>query len=238
MSKLKDLALGGLAAIACLTMAAVQPATAHPHVFVKVKTQLIAKDGVLVGLRHTWMFDHTWLENQLLEHDKDGDGKLSRAELAPLEAESKATLEMFRSFTVVRVGGSLIRVTNPRDVVVEYHGPVLGLTFTVTLAKPVTLAGSDVLLEAYDATYFSSFTFDGPEAVAFAGEAPVGCTIKVDVPASSQQMNAYRMIKKQMGSEWVDKGGVPKSVSIACAKTSPVATGVEPMAIHQPVSTR
>ncbi len=212
-------------------------AAAHPHVFTKVRTQLIAKDGALVGLRHTWIFDQVWLENQLLEHDKDNDGKLTREELAPLEAESRQTLEMFRSFTVVRTGGSFVRVVNPRDVVVEYHGAVLGMSFTATLAKPVPLSGGELLLETYDATYFSSFALDGADAVRFAEPAPAGCTIQAGVPASPQQMNAYRMIKRQMGPEWNDAGGIPKSTSIACPKPRPDASG-EPMAIHQPASMR
>jgi len=224
------------AAAAALGMSAgeVHRAEAHPHVFTRVSTQLIAKDGALVGLRHTWIFGQSWLENQLLEHDKDNDGKLTREELAPLEMESRQTLEMFRSFTLVRAGGNIIRVVNPRDVVIDYHGEVLGMSFTVTLGKPITLSGSELLLETYDATYFSSFALDGPDAVRFADPAPTGCTIQVGVPASLQQMNAYRMIKKQMGPEWNDAGGIPQSTSISCPKNS----GGEPMAIHQPVSTR
>ncbi len=211
-------ALVASAAALGLMAAAAQRTAAHPHVFVKVRTELVAKDGALVGLRHTWIFDQIWLENQLLEHDKDNDGKLTREELAPLETESRQTLELFRSFTLLRAGGNMVRVANPRDVVVEYHGAVLGMSFTVSLAKPVPLLGSELLLETYDATYFSSFMLDGAEAVRFAEPAPPGCTIQVGVPASPQQMNAYRMIKKQMGAEWVDTGGTPTSTSIKCAR--------------------
>jgi len=125
--------VAGVVALA-MTVDAAHEADAHPHVFTKVRTQLIAKDGALVGLRHTWIFDQIWLENQLLEHDKDNDGKLTREELAPLEAESRQTLEMFRSFTVLRAGGTIVRVTNPRDVVIEYHGAVLGMSFSTTLS--------------------------------------------------------------------------------------------------------
>lgn len=238
MSTDQKRAMAAAAAVLALIAGEVHEAAAHPHVFTKVRTQLIAKDGALVGLRHTWIFDQVWLENQLLEHDKDNDGKLTREELAPLEAESRQTLEMFRSFTLLRAGGNIVRVVNPRDVVVEYHGAVLGMSFTATLAKPVPLAaGSEVLLETYDATYFSSFTLDGPDAVRFADPAPAGCTIQAGVPASPQQMNAHRMIKRQMGPEWNDAGGIPKSTLIACPKPRPDASG-EPMAIHQPVSTR
>ena len=218
-------------------LAVAMPANAHPHVFAKVKTYLIAVDGNLVALRHTWVFDQAWLDSQLLEHDKDGDGKLTPAELAPLLAESKSTLEMFKSFTVVRAGGAMIRVTNPRDLSIDYFGPVLGLSFTATLAKPAPLFGGEVLLEVYDATWFSSFEFDGVDAVAFAGEAPAGCTIKADAPASPQQLAAYRMVKKQIGPEFMQPNA-PKSAAVVCGKSSGTIGANDPVSLHPPVSAR
>ena len=199
-----------------------RPAAAHPHVFVKVKTQLIVKDGALIGVRHAWLFDETWLGNQLLEHDADGDGRLSPEELVGLTTQSKATLEMFRSFTVVRAGGAMIRATNPRDLAYAYHGALLGLVFTASLAKPVPLAGSEVLLEVYDATWFSSFAFDGAEAVTFDDDGPAGCAINADAPASPQQLNALRMIQRQMGPEFT-KPVAPRSAAVSCS--SPARLG-------------
>ena len=66
----------------------------------------------------------------------------------------------------------MTRGVNPRDLVLDYHGDLLGLTFTVSLVKPVALAGSEALIEVYDATYFTAFTFEGSDALVFAGEAP------------------------------------------------------------------
>lgn len=227
----------GLLFLTLLALALPHPAWAHPHVFAKVQTELLTKDGTLVGLRHTWVFDAAWRDNQLLEHDKDNDGKLTRAELAPLEAESKATLAMFRSFTLVRIGGNVVRVVNPRDLAVDYHGEVLGLTFTVSLAKPVPLAGSNMLLEVYDATFFSAYAFEGPDAVRFATPPAVPCTIDTAAPASSQQLAARRMIQKQMGPEFVDTGP-PKSVAISCTMPGFATGTADAVGLHAPVSTR
>jgi len=208
--------LAVISAAGILGLMSATAALAHPHVFVKVKSKLLAKDGALVGLQHTWILDEQWLQSQLEEYDKDRDGRLTREELAPLEAESKATLEMFRSFTMVRSGGTPIRAVDPRDVVVDYQGDVLGLSFTVTLAKPVPLVGRETLLEVYDATFFSGFTFASPDAVTFAGEAPQGCSVTVGVAPSKQQLSAYRMVKQQIGPEFVDPGP-PKSAAINCS---------------------
>ncbi len=228
----------GLLAWTLLVWPLAQIASAHPHVFAEVRTELLTKDGALVGLRHTWIFDAAWRDNQLLEHDKDNDGKLTREELAPLEAESKATLAMFRSFTLVRAGGNVFRVVSPRDVTVDYHGEVLGLTFTVSLAKPLPLSGSNLLLEVYDATFFSGYTFAGADAVRFAmPPAPPPCTIDASAPASPQQLAARRMIQKQMGPEFVDKG-LPTSTAIKCAKPGWATDAADAIGVHVPVSTR
>jgi ABC-type uncharacterized transport system substrate-binding protein len=230
-------ALARIALLLALWLTQVGLLQAHPHVFVKVRADLMTRDGALVGLRYTWIFDRTWLESQLLEHDKDNDGKLSREELRPLEDESRQTLEMFRSFTAIRAAGTLIRLATPGDVVVDYRGDVLGLSFTAMLPKPLPLAGNEILLETYDATFFSSFAPDGSDAVRFAGDPPPACTIHVGVPASPQQMNAWRLIRKQMGPEWVDTGGTPTSTSIRCAKPAQ-QSGSEPMALHKPALMR
>jgi ABC-type uncharacterized transport system substrate-binding protein len=189
-------------------------ASAHPHVWVKVKTVLVVEGGLLTGLKHTWVFDESFLASQLDEHDADKDGRLSAEELAPVAVESQQTLDTFKSFTVVRAGGALIRAVKPRDVVIGYHSAVLGMSFTVSLAKPIPLKG-DMLLEVYDATYFSSFAFEGAGAVVFAGEAPAGCAIKTDASPSPQQMRDYRQMLKEIGPELV-KPFTPRSVAISC----------------------
>ncbi len=196
---------------------------AHPHVWVKVKTLLVVEGGALTGLKHTWIFDDSFLASQLDEHDANKDGRLSDEELAPVAVESQSTLDMFKSFTVVRAGGALVRAVKPRDVEIKYHGAVLGMSFTVSLAKPLPLKG-DMLLEVYDATYFSSFAFEGVDGVAFSGDAPSGCSIKTDAAPSPQQMRDYRQMLKEIGVEVV-KPFTPRSVAISCAPPTPPKDG-------------
>ncbi len=201
-------------------------AIAHPHVWIKVKTELIVSGGTLTGLRHTWVFDQSWLASQLEEHDKDKDGLLTAQELAPLIAESRETLETFKSFTIVRAGGNIVRAVKPRDVSIDYHGALLGMTFTASLAKPLPLKG-ELLLEVYDAGYFSSFTFDGAEAVTFSGVVPEGCTVKSGVSPSPQQMRDYRQMLKEIGRE-LSKPFTPQSVAVSCVATQTTPASRDP----------
>lgn len=236
--------LMGTAAAAAMMLAVGQSAMAHPHVQVKVRTQLLHEGGAVVGLHHIWVMDEAWLASQLEEHDRNNDGRLSAEELVPVIAESKATLEMFKSFTTVRQGGNRIRPGAPQDLTIDYYGQLLGMSFVVLLDKPVPLlvgtpndaskqavAGKQgaaqhspgLLLEVYDATYFSSFAFAGDSSVVFAGEPPAGCTIKVGVAASVQQMSAYKMVARQLGQEFSAKAVVPQAVAVSC--TNPLRPG-------------
>lgn len=202
------------------------PALAHPHVFIQVRTLLIVESGQLTGLHHVWLLDEGWLASQLEAHDKDKDGKLDDAELSAVAAESRGTLDTFKSFTNIRHAGQRIRPGAPAAVKIQYFGDQLGMSFTAPLPKPIPLAGADLLLEVYDATYFSGHVFAGPDAVDFAGDQPAGCRIKSAAPPSPQQLAAYRMLARQYGADFT-KLVSPDAVAITCDPAdafAPVAT--------------
>ena len=205
--------------------------------FIKVRTLLLVEGGALTGLHHVWVLDEGWRRSLLDENDRDGDGQLSATELATAEAESKATLEMFKSFTTIRHGSNRIRPGAPQDLKIETFGDQLGMSFKVPLAKPIPLAGAELLLEVYDATYFSSYEFAGADAVALAGAPLEGCTINVGVAASPQQMSAFKMIARQLGPEFSAKAVTPQAVAISCGKGGAVGAGNDAVGL-QPVAAR
>ena len=212
------------------------PASAHPHVFIKVRTLLLVEGGALVGLHHIWVLDEGWRRSLLDENDRDGDGQLSATELATAEAESKSTLEAFKSFTTIRHGTNRIRPGAPQDLKIETFGDQLGMSFKVPLAKPIPLVGAELLLEVYDATYFSSYEFAGADAVTLAGAAIEGCTITIGA-ASPQQLVAFKMIARQLGPEFAAKALTPQAVAISCGKVEPTG-GSDAVGLHRPVVAR
>lgn len=214
-----------IAALLAAMVSMTGPASAHPHVWISVRTLLTIEGGAITGMHHIWLMDEGWLKSQLEEHDKDKDGKLSPEEFEGVAAESRSTLDIFKSFTTVRHGNQRIRPGRPGPVKIDYLGDLLGLSFVVPLPKPIPLAGADLLLEVFDATYFSNFAFAGGDAVSFAGEQPVGCTIAL-APASPQQMAAYRMQARQFGEQFV-KVVNPQSIAVKCP-----AGGITPVAVR------
>lgn len=209
-------AVCSLVLAAGLLASLVLPAAAHPHVWVKVRLNLVVENGAVTGVHHIWVMDEAWLQSQLDDLDADKDGRLTQEEMKPLVVESRSTLEMFKSFTWLRVGGKRLRPMPPADLAIDYFGDRLGLTFVTPLPQPIPLAGADLLLEVYDDTYFSGFTLAAPDAVAFLGIPPTGCRIDAQAPASPQHVSAYRATARAMGPDFAAKDKPPHGIAIRC----------------------
>jgi ABC-type uncharacterized transport system substrate-binding protein len=77
-----------LSSIATVLFAVVisgETASAHPHVWVTVKSELVyAPDGSVSGVRHAWTFDDMFSVFALQGLESKTKGEYTREELAPL----------------------------------------------------------------------------------------------------------------------------------------------------------
>lgn len=166
-----------------LLLSAAGTANAHPHVFVVVKSQLIyGPDGSLKAIRHAWTFDEMFSSFAAQGLDKNGDGKLSREELADLAKENVQSLKEFEYFTMSKTEGKKIEFGEPADYWLEADDKsVLTLNFTL----PVKSAGfkGNFELNVYDPTYFIAFSLAEDKPVSLTG-APAGCTVNAKGPGS------------------------------------------------------
>jgi ABC-type uncharacterized transport system substrate-binding protein len=90
--------------ISAVTFAA--GANAHPHVWVTLKSDLVfAPDGKVTAVRHAWTFDEMFSVFAAQGLDKDGDGKLSREDVAELAVVTVTSLEEFNYFSLGKSGG-------------------------------------------------------------------------------------------------------------------------------------
>jgi ABC-type uncharacterized transport system substrate-binding protein len=174
------------AALAC----AAAPASAHPHVWVTAKAQLVYADGKLVGVRDTWSFDPEYTAFVTQGLDANKDGTLSPDELAGLAAENTANLAEFGYFTKLKVGGKEQAFADPKEPSMRLDGKALALTFLLPLKTPVQQGRGVAALEVYDPTYFVAFSFaEGADAATLAG-APQGCAATVTRPKAEQPKTA------------------------------------------------
>ena len=87
-------------AAALLLFAIAGEASAHPHVWVTMKSELVyAADGTITGVRHAWTFDDMFstYATQGLESKKKGE--FTREELEPLAKVNVESLKEYDYFT-------------------------------------------------------------------------------------------------------------------------------------------
>lgn len=160
-----------------LTVAFGAIAQAHPHVWVKVKSELIyAPDGTVTGVRHTWAFDDMFsaFATQGLEQKKKGE--FTREELAPLAKVNIDSLKENDYFTFATADGEKTAFVDPRagEYWLDYKNEVITLHFVLPFKQPVKARALDV--EVYDPGYFVDFSFIEKNPVALSG-APAACKL-------------------------------------------------------------
>ena len=153
-------------------------ASAHPHVWVEARTQvLFGKDGKVTGVRNDWVFDEMY--SAFAVEGLEKDGKLATSQdLAPLAKTNVESLKEFDYFTFAKTGGRRISFTAPIDFKLEERADKrVVLHFTLPLAEP-TKTGRALSLQIYDPTYFVDFELAEKDPVAMEG-APPGCSDSV-----------------------------------------------------------
>lgn len=165
-----------LAALAGLVVMA-GTASAHPHVWVTMKSELVyAPDGSVTGVRHAWTFDEMFSSFATQGIETKQKGVFSREELAPLAEVNVTSLKEFEFFTQAKANGKAVHFNEPVDYWLDYGNSTLTLHFTLPVKAPVKASKLD--LEIYDPTYFVDFQFANKDAVALAG-APAQCKAAV-----------------------------------------------------------
>jgi len=176
-----------LCAFAAL-LAAGGTASAHPHVWVSMKAQLVyAPDGSVTGVRHAWTFDDMFSVFATQGIDTKTNGQFTREELKPMAQTNVESLKDFDYFTYAKSSGKKLEFGDPlADYYLDYDSKetVLTLHFTLPLKAPVKAKEFNV--DIYDPSYFVDFTFAEKDPVALVG-APAACKLTVGRP---QEMDA------------------------------------------------
>jgi len=202
------------AALAALAMTAAA-ASAHPHVWVTIKSELVfAPDGSVTGVRHAWTFDDMFSVFATQGLEAKTKGEFTREELAPLAEVNVTSLKEYDFFTQATANGKKIEFNEPSaGYYLEYEpkDTVLTLHFTLPLKAPVK--AKDLTLEVYDREFFVDFAFADKNPAKLVG-APAQCKLSVQNPqqmdaAMSQQLSQLGPDQKNtgltIGSEFANK---------------------------------
>jgi ABC-type uncharacterized transport system substrate-binding protein len=177
--------------IAALAVGVPAAATAHPHVFVKAKAEvLFDAKGRIVDVRHVWQFDPAFSAFASQGLDTNGDGKLSAKELAPMAKTNVDSLKAYGFFTWLTIGKRQIKFKFPDKYFLRVYNGLLTLYYQLPLATP-TPPGPNMTLEVYDPEYFVAFTFAKTDPITLY-HAPPGCKAAYHPP---HPLNAGIMAK-------------------------------------------
>ena len=173
--------LAGCLVLATAPITVATAVSAHPHVFVDAMATIVFDaEGRISAVSNVWEFDEAFTAFAVEGLDKNGDGKLSDAELAPLAKVNINSLKEYDYFTYLLAGQTKNVFVTPTKYHLEYHGNRLTLFFTLPLEQPVPVDGT-ATVEIFDPEYFVAFTFVKNHPVSLQG-APAGCTASYQPP--------------------------------------------------------
>ena len=168
---------------AVLALALCEPVTAvaHPHVFVDAKAEIVFDgQGRMTAVRNIWRFDPAFSAFASQGLDKNHDGKLSDAELAPLAHTNVTSLKYYGFFTRLSVGGQALKLKFPDQYFLRVDDHQLTLYYQLPLETPARV-GPKTVLEIYDPEYFVAFTFVKKNPITLY-DAPAGCQAEYHPP--------------------------------------------------------
>jgi ABC-type uncharacterized transport system substrate-binding protein len=166
----------------CVLLSLAGPASAHPHVFVSARTEIIyGANGAVTSLRHVWSFDEAYSAYITQGLDKNGDGKLTPDELAELAKVNVESLPEVGFFTIAKANGRAQAFGTVTEASLAFENKILTLTYILPLKTP-TAASRSFGIEIGDPSYFVAFDIvDAPDAVTIR-DAPTGCVVRVARP--------------------------------------------------------
>ena len=184
----------GLLVALCASLAlAGTPAWAHPHVWVKVNSELVyAPDGTVTGVRHTWTFDDMFSTYAVQGIEAKQKGAFTREELAPVAEENVSSMKELEYFTFAKADGKKAKFRDPVDYWLESKDEILTLRFFLPLETPAKAA--DLNIEVFDPEFFIDFELAESDPVKLAG-APSACTLAItrrpdpSAPLQSQRLS-------------------------------------------------
>ena len=172
-----------MAVAALASVLATGAASAHPHVWVTMQSELVyAPDGSVTGVRHAWTFDDMFSAFAMQGIEAKKKGEYTREELAPLAEVNVTSLKEYDFFTQGLADGKKVEFSEPPAgyyLAFDKKDAVLTLHFVLPLKAPVK--AKDLSLEIFDREFFVDFSFKDKEPAKLVG-APAGCKLVVGEP--------------------------------------------------------
>lgn len=141
------------------------PLAAHPHIFVDARFVLqFDASGKLATVQVRWDYDEFYSMTIFADRglDPDGDGKLTAAELEKLQGfDMHWNPPDYPGDTYVLQRGMNIRLSPPYDWKTEVQNGRIVSISERRLDVPLDPATGEIVLKAYDPTFYTAYTIAG-----------------------------------------------------------------------------
>jgi ABC-type uncharacterized transport system substrate-binding protein len=192
-----------LPAVGLLCWAAASPAQAHPHVWVRMQSDVVFNDqGLISAVNVSWTFDDAYAQVALDGLDKNGDGVYDPSELEPLTRENLDSLKDYNYFTYVRYDNKPQPIGTPVDAGQIYSENKLQLHFQVPLVTPLDPTRGAFVLKTYDPEFFIAFDYVKDEPVSVIGNMPKSCALDVKPVPTDAELEQTRAMLATKGTDW------------------------------------
>jgi ABC-type uncharacterized transport system substrate-binding protein len=183
--------------------AAAAPATAHPHVWIEMRSDVVFDDkGQITAMNLMWTFDDAYAQMAIDGLDANGDGVYSPSELEPLTKENIASLKDYEFFTVMRFNGKKQALGEVTEFGQIWSNDKLQLHMRVPLQTPVDPAKGEFVAKVYDPDFFIAIDYAKDEPVTAIGAIPKTCAIVVKPVPTDAEIEQTRAMLSTKGPEW------------------------------------
>ncbi|WLI75930.1 DUF1007 family protein [Kosakonia sp. H02] len=162
---------------------------AHPHSFIRMKTQVLTDNGQFTGLKMRWKMDEITSADLLYDA---GDAKPGDEIWKKLAAEVMANVLGQHYFTEVWHNGQKVKFLNrPSEygLAREEHQAVL--TFVLPLAQAQPLKGQKYTFATFDPTYYVDMSYDKENDVMLPAALQSACKMSVHTPKPGEEVLNY-----------------------------------------------
>lgn len=161
-------------------------ASAHPHVWIDMKTALdFDAQKRLTGLKVTWAFDEFYSAFAVQDFKKRPDGSYDPADLRKLVDVNLQNLKDWHYFTEVTAAGKPAKLGTAKNEGASYDAKSGQLTmiFSVPLETPIAAtAAAPVQFRIYDPSYYIAIDYVKKDPIQMDQGTHDGCDVSLKVP--------------------------------------------------------
>lgn len=158
--------------------------SAHPHSFIRLKTEVVSENGNLVALHMRWTMDEITSADLLYDA---GNAKPGSEIWKKLAAEVMANVLGQHYFTEVWHNGQRVKFKNrPTEYGMERVAHQAVLTFTLPLAEPQPLSGQTFTFSTFDPTYYVDMSYEDEGDASLPAALRTRCDIAMQTPTPDE----------------------------------------------------